>query len=121
YAGKQQIFGNQILSDSITEILRGEENSTINLKVFRKKDSTTFDTKVTRKAIPIKSVDVAIAVHDSIGYIKINRFSETTHAEFVEGLNKLTNIKSLVVDLRDRSEERRVGKECRVRWVQYAE
>lgn len=101
YAGKQKIFGNQISSDSITEILRGEENSTINLKVFRKKDSTTFDAKVTRKAIPIKSVDVAIAVHDSIGYIKINRFSETTHAEFVEGLNKLTNIKSLVVDLRD--------------------
>src|SRR5690606_37343508 len=89
YAGEQKIFGNQISSDSITQILRGEENSTINLKVFRKKDSTTFDTKVTRKAIPIKSVDVATVVHDTVGYIKINRFSETTHTEFAEGLDKL--------------------------------
>ena len=103
YAGSQKIFGHSISADSITQLLRGEKNSMIDLRVFRKKDSTTFNTKVTRKAIPIKSIDVAIALQDSIGYIKINRFSETTHTEFVEGLDGLLqkNIKSLIVDLRD--------------------
>lgn len=103
YAGSQKIFGHSISADSITQLLRGEKNSMIDLRVFRKKDSTTFNTKVTRKAIPIKSIDVAIAMQDSIGYIKINRFSETTHTEFVEGLDGLLqkNIKSLIVDLRD--------------------
>src|SRR5690606_20259140 len=56
-----------------------------------------------RKAIPIKSVDVAVVVRDTIGYIKVNRFSETTHTEFADGLDKLIkrNIKTLIVDLRD--------------------
>lgn len=103
YAGNQKIFGNHISSDSITEVLRGEQDSSIDLKIFRKKNNTIFNTKVTRKAIPIKSVDVAVVVRDTIGYIKVNRFSETTHTEFADGLDKLIkrNIKTLIVDLRD--------------------
>lgn len=103
FAGNQQIFGNQIATDSITALLRGEENSTIDLKIFRKKDGSTFTTKVTRKNIPIKSVDAATVINDTIGYIKINRFSETTYTEFSNGLDKIlkNKINTLVIDLRD--------------------
>src|SRR5690554_487743 len=39
YAGNQKIFGNHISSDSITEVLRGEQDSSIDLKIFRKKNN----------------------------------------------------------------------------------
>jgi carboxyl-terminal processing protease len=41
-------------------------------------------------------------LNDSTGYIKINRFAETTFEEFKNGLVKLKNKnKVLVIDLRD--------------------
>lgn len=41
-------------------------------------------------------------VDDSIGYIKINRFAETTYREFIDGIRKLkeSNVQKLILDLR---------------------
>jgi len=41
-------------------------------------------------------------VKEDIGYIKINRFAETTFQEFLEGVEKLQkqNLKKLIIDLR---------------------
>jgi carboxyl-terminal processing protease len=46
---------------------------------------------------------VAVLLNDSTGYIKINRFAETTFEEFKNGLVKLKKqgAKVLVIDLRD--------------------
>jgi carboxyl-terminal processing protease len=51
----------------------------------------------------LKSVDVAVLLNGSTGYIKINRFAETTFEEFKAGLTKLKKegAKTLVIDLRD--------------------
>jgi carboxyl-terminal processing protease len=48
-------------------------------------------------------VDAALLLNPTTGYIKINRFAETTYDEFKTGLNQLLqkNIKSLIIDLRD--------------------
>ena len=53
--------------------------------------------------MPIKSVDIAILLNPTTGYIKINRFAETTGQEFHSALLQLkkSRINSLVIDLRE--------------------
>ena len=98
-----ELFGKEISNDSVVNLLKGPYGSSLNLKVYRKKTKSFYDVKVTRGDVPLKSVDVAIKINDTLGYIKINRFSETTYTEFKNGLEDLlkNNINSLVLDLRE--------------------
>ena len=56
-----------------------------------------------RGSIPIESVDAAYMLTEKLGYIKINRFAESTYNEFKAALDKLQNqgATQLVLDLRD--------------------
>jgi len=60
--------------------------------------------EITRDKIPLKSVDVAYMVTDSIGYIKISKFARTTNEEFVRAFDRLMTSPipphKLIVDLR---------------------
>ena len=58
--------------------------------------------KIKRGNIPIKSVDSYYMITDSLGYIKINKFANTTYDEFKVALSALLdmNMKRLVLDLR---------------------
>ena len=102
-ANNEKLFGKNITTEKLYSILKGEINSEVNLLIYRKSENKKFKIKVIRNTIPIKSVDIAIMLNKTDGYIKINRFSETTASEFKNGLNKLIKkgIKSLIVDLRD--------------------
>lgn len=59
--------------------------------------------EITRGKIPVHSVDAAFMVSDTVGYIKLTKFSRTTYKEFVEASSKLMDqgMTSLVFDLRD--------------------
>lgn len=46
------------------------------------------------------SIDVAYKLRDSIGYVKVNRFSSTTASELESAITKLGKIKGLILDLR---------------------
>lgn len=102
-ADKDTIFGKHYSSDTIITKLRGEKNSKLNVKVFRKTEGKEYNFTITRDVIPIKSVDIALKINDSTGYIKINRFAETTAKEFHRALSDLVkqNITRLILDLRD--------------------
>jgi carboxyl-terminal processing protease len=58
---------------------------------------------VKRSHIPIKSVDAAYMLTNKLGYIKINRFAESTYKEFKKGLDKLLDLGAteIALDLRD--------------------
>src|SRR5690606_26778338 len=58
---------------------------------------------VKRSRVPIKSVDAAYMLTDNLGYIKINRFAETTYQEFKESLEELQRegATQIALDLRD--------------------
>jgi len=58
--------------------------------------------KVTRAVVALKSVETSVLLTPTTGYIKINRFAESTYAEFKAALTQLQqqNITALVVDLR---------------------
>jgi carboxyl-terminal processing protease len=98
-----QLYGKGVSTDSIINALRGEENTIVNLQVYRKKEDTALEISVNRKAIPLKSVDISMKLDDGLGYIKINRFSSQTYTEFRGALKKLIQqeIEGLIIDLRD--------------------
>jgi len=103
FANDAQLFNKNISNDSLIAQLKGEENSNVTLTVFRKglKDLLRFNVK--RSRVPIKSVDAAYMLTDDLGYIKINRFAETTYKEFKESLEELQRegATQIALDLRD--------------------
>jgi len=103
FAGKTKLYGRKLPSDSLFSKLKGLQGSEIELTVFRKSEQKKLKFKVKRDVIPIKSVDASMLIGNNIGYIKINRFAETTFNEFKTGLTRLKQkgIQSLVIDLRD--------------------
>ena len=103
YADKTKLFGRKLPSDSLFSKLKGTIGSDIELTIYRKSEDKKLKIKIRRDVIPIKSVDVALLLNQNTGYIKINRFAETTYKEFMEGLIKLKKegAKSLVIDVRD--------------------
>jgi carboxyl-terminal processing protease len=97
------IYGKYFSNDSIIDRLKGERNTKVNLKVYRRGEDKLLDFQIKRTDIPIKSVDAAYMLTEDLGYIKINRFAETTYKEFKTALDYLLSegaIK-LALDLRD--------------------
>lgn len=103
FAGKTKLFGRKLPSDSLFSKLKGLQGSEIELTVFRRSEQKKLKFKVRRDIIPIKSVDASLMLGNNTGYIKINRFAETTYNEFKTGLTRLkqSGVQSLVIDLRD--------------------
>ncbi|HLT32518.1 MAG TPA: S41 family peptidase, partial [Aquaticitalea sp.] len=102
-ADGDSIFGHQWSNEDIIKKLKGDKNSKINLKVYRKGHQGLLDFTVKRTSIPIKSVDASYMITKDLGYIKINRFAESTYKEFKQALDDLQDegATKLVLDLRD--------------------
>ena len=103
FADNYKLFGRKITNDTLFSKLKGSVGSDVELTIYRKNENKKLKVKVRRDVIPIKSVDIAVMVNPGVGYIKINRFAETTFNEFKTGLTRLKQkgIQSLVIDLRD--------------------
>ena len=102
-ADEDSIFGRQWSNEDIIKKLKGEKNSKIKLKVYRKGEKDLLDFTVRRASIPINSVDAAYMITKDLAYIKINRFAESTYKEFKRALDGLQDegATKLVLDLRD--------------------
>jgi len=105
YAGKTRLYGRKLDSEYLFSEFRGEEGSPLELTVYRKSIRKKFMVHLKRAVVPIKSVDAALMLTPTVGYLKINRFAETTYAEFQEGMTRLRNagMKTFLIDLRDNS------------------
>jgi carboxyl-terminal processing protease len=103
FANKTKLFGRKLPNDSLFATLKGEKGSEIELTVYRKSEQKKLKFSIQRDVIPLKSVDVALLLNTTTGYIKINRFAETTYDEFKTALTSLKKlgVKTLVVDVRD--------------------
>ena len=102
-ANKDTLFGKQILNSELIAKLKGERGTKVRLKVLKKPENKVTHIEVKRDVVPIRSVDANYMLTHDIGYIKINRFAESTFDEFKIALNGLTKkgTKKLVLDLRD--------------------
>jgi carboxyl-terminal processing protease len=103
YADNFQLFGKKLNNEILFSKLKGEKDSEVTLTVYRKSENKRLKVKVKRDVVAIKSVDVALLLNKTTGYIKINRFAETTGQEFHNALLQLKKggINSLVIDLRN--------------------
>ena len=103
YADNMKLFGRKLPSDSLFSKLKGAPGSEVELTVFRRSENKKFKVKLQRDVVPIKSVDASLMLNPTTGYLKINRFAESTYDEFQHGMTKLRNsgMKTFVIDLRD--------------------
>lgn len=90
-------------NEKVIESLRGEKGTEVKVTIYRPASNERMDFEITRDRIPIYSVDSYFMIDDTSGYIRLNRFSETSYSEMIEALNELRNagMKRLVLDLRN--------------------
>lgn len=82
--------------------LKGEKGTNVKIGVKRSGESKPLYFTIERGDIPVKSIDATYMLNDELGYIKVNKFGETTYPEFLMSLAQLEQegFKGLVVDLR---------------------
>lgn len=97
------IAGVKMKNNDILKVLRGPKGTVANLKVKRKKVADLLEFRVVREDIPIYSIDASYIVNDSVGFISISRFAESTTKEVVEAMKKLRKkgMRHLIIDLTD--------------------
>ncbi len=101
-ANQDTLYGKQLQSQDIVNILRGEEDSPLKLSLFRPSGQKKLLVELNRGAVPITSV-AHYLVEPKIGYIQINRFAETTAREFGKAITALKQqgMTQLILDLRN--------------------
>ena len=94
------ITGYNVTPEKIKQQFYGDKGSMLHILLLRNIQPLTLDIK--RDAIPAYTIDAAYKLDSLTGYIRINRFAESTYVEFMQALEKLlhNNIKQLVLDLR---------------------
>lgn len=95
------IAGTKTPQDSMVRMMKGPSGTKVNISVSRDRQMIPFE--ITRGKIPIHSVDAAFMVSDTIGFIKLAKFSRTTYKEFEQAAQKLLDqgMTHLIFDLRD--------------------
>jgi carboxyl-terminal processing protease len=102
YVDGESIAGVNISNEDVVKRLKGKKGTLVTVTVFRR-GTDKKDFTIKRGTIPMKSVDASYMVNSTTGYIKILRFSKTTHEEFLEHAHKLKSkgMQRLILDLRD--------------------
>ncbi len=103
YANGDTLFGEKLKGLDVVKTLKGALDTKVDLTVYRKGVPELLKFTVTRNIVPIKSVDAAYMLTPTLGYIKINRFAESTYKEFKSGLDTLITqgATQIALDLRD--------------------
>lgn len=80
--------------------LRGKNGTKVSIEVVRHGTEEPLQFVIERGKIPINTVSAYYLINKDTGYIKVNRFGNTTMSEFEKAFSDMGNIKSLVLDLR---------------------
>lgn len=98
---ERNIAGNKTPQDSMVTLMKGPSGSKVKITVNR--NGTMIPFEITRDKIPVNCIDAAFMIDDSVGYIKLSKFTRTTIREFDEASDKLLDqgMKRLIFDLRD--------------------
>ncbi|PTL97881.1 MAG: hypothetical protein DA396_02675 [Bacteroidetes bacterium] len=93
------VVGPQLTNDEVTSRIKGEEGTYVTFGIMR--DGLYLTAAVQRGIIPLESV-VSTQMLGSLGYVRMERFAETTHDELLVALDRLDslNMRGLILDLR---------------------
>lgn len=102
-AGNDTLFGKKLPNPTIVDKLKGGKGTSVELTVYRRSEDRTFKVNIKRDVVPLKSVEAYFMMTPSMGYIKVNRFAESTFKEFKAALKALRKqgAEKLTLDLRD--------------------
>lgn len=94
------IAGKEWGPEEIRKKLRGKGGTPVSLTLLRKGKELVLS--VTRGRVPLPSLDAAYLIDKETGFIRLNKFSETTFREFMTALEDLQKqgMKKLILDLR---------------------
>lgn len=92
--------GRNITPQDVRRLLRGEGGTTV--KITMRRNDKLMPFTISRSEIPVPSVDVDYIIAPQTGFIRINKFGETTYDEFTDALQKLQKqgMQKLILDLR---------------------
>ncbi|MEP7127657.1 MAG: S41 family peptidase, partial [Chitinophagales bacterium] len=94
--------GRKINDRDVVNQLRGKKGTKVKIGALRKIHGPLLNFTITRDKIPMYSIDASYMIDAQTGFVKINRFSETTYDEFMNALKKLKQqgMSRLIIDLR---------------------
>lgn len=89
--------------DDAVKRLRGKPGTEVNITILREDEDKLLDFAITRAIVKIKEVREASILEDSVGYIRIAEFGQSTRNEVKNALENLESQKcdSLILDLRN--------------------
>ncbi len=99
------VAGVKIKESEVMNKLRGKKGTKVNVSILRRGNPELIEFTIIRDKIPLFSIDVSFMVNDSVGFIKISKFSQTTYKEFIEAIEKLKTqgLTKHIIDLRGNS------------------
>lgn len=89
-----------IARTEVPKRLRGPKGTIVEISVKRRGVNDPLKFRITRDNIPINTIDAAYKINAHTGYIRVNRFAETTMKEFREAFKKLGKTEALILDMR---------------------
>ena len=89
--------------DDAAKLIRGKKGTKVILSIERFNEDEPIDFTLTREDIPVKDVSYFGMLDESIGYIRLTRFSKNSSPEVEKAINSLlgNDLTSIVLDLRD--------------------
>ena len=95
--------GKIVTQEEAMHRLKGPKDTKVKIGVVRYGSKKVHTFTITRGDIPQKSIAATYMLDDKSGYIRVKKFSETTYAELLISLAKLSQsgFTNLVIDLRD--------------------
>ncbi len=99
----ENIAGIGMNNTKVFDMLRGPRGSKVEVGVVRRNESELLAFELKRGAIPQYSIDASYMIDGEMGYIKVNRFAETTYDEFKRALAELKaqGMTKLILDLQN--------------------
>ena len=97
------LAGGKIENAMVYKALRGKRGTPVKMTILRRGEKEPKVFTVTRDRISTYSIDAVYMVDAKTGYLKVNRFSETTYDEFKTALASLKSqgMTQLMLDLRN--------------------
>jgi carboxyl-terminal processing protease len=89
-----------LIGSQVSDLLKGPRGTQVLITIAREGTEHPLEFHVVRNEIPRNSVDLAFQIAPGIGYIHVNGFHETTAHEVSEALDRLGELKGMILDLR---------------------
>jgi len=91
-----------LTTEDVFKLLRGPAGTSVAVTIEREGETEPLHFSIERAKIPLESIPYAYMIRPGVGYIRINRFAQTTGDELEKALTSLRQqgMTSLMLDLR---------------------